>query len=348
MLIREPALWRDVPVRGDILDASSRDLTGLEALRLVREQPPMGRLTGVRFEGADEGTAAFSLPVSGWFEWSHGSVPGGVLALAADAALGCALQSLLPAHTQYTTAEMSMTYLRPARIGSVVMAHGRALHAGATLGLSAGEVIDGEGRLVAYCTSRMRIFGEAATSAPTRGGTAAPPERASGPDGSDEGLDPYLRPVSGERIDEAVFRERSGVEIIHAQIRGDLPLPPMHHLLGITPTEATLGAATCAMPLSGWLATPFGWPQGGFIVLLADLALALATQTTLAKGEGMASVDIKVNFLRPVAGDGSVLEGRAKVVHRGRSLTVGTAEILGADGRPVALATGSAALLGTG
>jgi len=71
--------------------------------------------------------------------------------------------------------------------------------------------------------------------------------------------------------------------------------------------------------------------------------LALATQTTLAKGEGMASVDIKVNFLRPVAGDGSTLEARAKVVHRGRSLTVGTAEVLGADGRPVA----RAALLGT-
>jgi uncharacterized protein (TIGR00369 family) len=347
MLIREPALWRDVPVRGDILDASSRDLSGLEALRLVRGQPPMGRLTGLTFDGADDGTAAFSLPVSAWFEWSHGSVPGGVLALAADAALGCALQSLLPPHTQYTTAEMSMTYLRPARIGSVATAHGRALHSGQTLGLSAGEIIDGDGRLVAYSTSRMRIFGEAAASAPTRGGTAAPPERDSGSQGGGEGLDPYLRPVSGERIDEAVFRERSGVEIIHAQIRGDLPLPPMHHLIGVVPTEATLGAATCVMPLSGWLATPFGWPQGGFIVLLADLALALATQTTLAKGEGMASVDIKVNFLRPVAGDGSMLEARAKVVHRGRSLTVGTAEILGADGRPVALATGSAALLGT-
>jgi uncharacterized protein (TIGR00369 family) len=344
MLIREPALWRDLPVRGDILDASTRDLSGLEALRLIRGQPPMGRLTGLTFDGADEGTAAFTLPVAAWFEWSHGSVPGGVLALAADAALGWALQSLLPPHTQYTTAEMSMTYLRPARVGSMVTAHGRALHAGSTLGLSAGETIDGDGRLVAYSTSRMRIFGESAASVPSRGGTAAPPARSSAPHDSDDGPDPYLRPVSGERIDESDFRERSGVEIIHAQIRGDLPLPPMHHLLGITPTDATLGAATCAMPVTGWLATPFGWPQGGFIVLLADLALALATQTTLAKGEGMASVDIKVNFLRPVAGDGSLLEARAKVVHRGRSLTVGTAEILGADGRPVALATGSAAI----
>ena len=346
MLVREPALWRDIPVRGEILDASARELSGLEALRTIRTQPPMGRLTGLAFEGADEGTATFSLPVSRWFEWSHGAVPGGVVALAADAALGCALQSLLPAHTQYTTAEMSLTYVRPAQIGTVLTARARELHTGRTLGLSVGEVVDGDGRLVAYATSRMRIFREAA-GAPSRGGTAAPPARPNRPTGLDNGPDPYLRPVAGERIDEREFLARSGVEIIHAQIRGDLPLPPMHHLLGITPTEATLGAATCGMPLSGWLATPFGWPQGGFIVLLADLALALASQTTLAKGEGMASVDIKVNFLRPVAGDGSTIEARAKVVHRGRSLTVGPAEVLGADGRPVALATGSAALLGT-
>ncbi len=347
MLVREPALWRDIPVRGEILDASARGLGGLEALRTVRAQPPMGRLTGLKFDGADEGTASFSLPMSRWFEWSHGGVPGGVLALAADAALGCALQSRLPAHTQYTTAEMSLTYVRPAQIGTVVAAHARDLHTGRTLGLSVGEVVDADGKLIAHATSRMRIFREAASGAPSRGGTAAPPPRPNRTTSLDDGPDPYLRPVAGEPIDEREFLARSGVEIIHAQIRGDLPLPPMHHLLGITPTEATLGAATCAMPLSGWLATPFGWPQGGFIVLLADLALALATQTTLAKGEGMASVDIKVNFLRPVAGDGSTLEARAKVVHRGRSLTVGTAEVLGADGRPVALATGSAALLGT-
>jgi uncharacterized protein (TIGR00369 family) len=102
-----------------------------------------------------------------------------------------------------------------------------------------------------------------------------------------------------------------------------------------------------ALPLSDWLATPFGWPQGGFIVLLSDLALALAVQTTLAPGERMASVDIKVNFLRPVAGDGGLIEARARIVHRGRSLAVSTAEVVAADGRTVALATGSAALLGT-
>src|SRR6202140_902685 len=220
MLIREPALWRDIPVRGEILDASARELSGLEALRLVRAQPPMGRLTGLTFDGAGEGTAAFSLPMSAWFEWSHGGVPGGVLALAADTALGCALQSLLPAHTQYTTAEMSMTYVRPALIGSVITARGRALYRGRTMGLSSGEVVDVDGTLVAYSTSRMRIFGEAAAGAPARGGTAAPPAGSGRSPHAEDGPDPYLRPPAGERIDEEEFLRRSGVEIIHAQIRG--------------------------------------------------------------------------------------------------------------------------------
>jgi len=346
VLIREPALWRDVPVRGEVLDASTRGMTGIESLRQFRGRPPMGRLTGVDFEGAGEGTADFSMPVSVWFEWSSAGVPGGVLALPTDAALGCALQSLLPAHTQYTTAEVSMTYVRPARVGSVVTAHGRSLSAGRTMGLSEARVVDDKGRLIAHSTSRMRIFGGPAAGAPSRGGTAAPPTAAVTASAQDDGPDPYLRPLEGGS-DAAAMRGMRGIDVVRAQIRGDLPLPPLHNLLGITPTEASDGAAACALPLSGWLATPFGWPQGGFIVLLSDLALALAVQTTLAPGERMASVDIKVNFLRPVAGDGSLIEARARVVHRGRSLAVSTAEVVAADGRTVALATGSAALLGS-
>ncbi|MGA7988583.1 MAG: PaaI family thioesterase [Candidatus Dormiibacterota bacterium] len=346
MVIQEPALWRDVPVRGEVLDASTRGLSGLESLRQLRGQPPMGRLTGVTFEGADEGTATFTMPVSAWLQWSSAGVPGGVLALPADAALGCALQSLMPAYTQYTTAEMSMTYVRPARVGSTVTARGRSLYAGRTMGLSECQVTDDAGRMVAHATSRMRIFGDPAAGAPTRGGTAVPPKLTLPAPSPDDGPDPYLRPVVHDRVDAEELRHRPGIEVVRAQIRGDLPLPPLHHLMGLVPTAAAPGAAACVLPLSGWLVTPFGWPQGGFIVVLADLALALAVQTTLASGERMASVDIKVNFLRPVAGDGSTIEARAKVVHRGRSLAVTTAEVIAADGRTVAIATGSAHLLG--
>ncbi|HSP64637.1 MAG TPA: PaaI family thioesterase, partial [Candidatus Deferrimicrobium sp.] len=54
---------------------------------------------------------------------------------------------------------------------------------------------------------------------------------------------------------------------------------------------------------------------------------------------------LQVNYLRPVAPDGSLLHARATVAHRGRSLAVATAEIVDESGRRVAMATGSAQVL---
>ena len=50
-------------------------------------------------------------------------------------------------------------------------------------------------------------------------------------------------------------------------------------------------------------------------------------------------------FLRPVAPDGRDLVARGTVIHRGRSMAIGTSEVFGADGKKVAVATGSAVIL---
>jgi Thioesterase superfamily len=59
----------------------------------------------------------------------------------------------------------------------------------------------------------------------------------------------------------------------------------------------------------------------------------------------MAPVDLKVYFLRPVLPDGRDLVARGTVIHRGRSMAVGTSDVFDADGKKVALATGSAVIL---
>ncbi len=137
----------------------------------------------------------------------------------------------------------------------------------------------------------------------------------------------------------------SGFDVLRAQIAGALPPPPLHHLFGLTPVSAEEGTAECVMPMTGWLNTPWGWPQGGFIAVLADAALGMAVQTTVPAGTAFAQIDLKVNYLRGVAPDGSLLHARATVAHRGRSLAVATAELTDEAGRRVALATGSAQIL---
>jgi uncharacterized protein (TIGR00369 family) len=78
--------------------------------------------------------------------------------------------------------------------------------------------------------------------------------------------------------------------------------------------------------------------------MLADSALQSAIQTTAPAGCAVASIDLKVNFLRPVPCDGRDLVSVGTVVHRGRSLVIANAEIVNASGKRVALATGSAML----
>ena len=64
-----------------------------------------------------------------------------------------------------------------------------------------------------------------------------------------------------------------------------------------------------------------------------------------AAGAAFAPVDPKVYFLRPVSPDGRDLVAQGSVIHRGRSVATGTSEIFDADGRKVAVASGSALIL---
>jgi len=344
MVVREP-VWRE-PVRGRFVAADSLQRSGLEQLQGVRFSPPMSHLTGLEFVAAEPGSATFTLPVTEWLCWLGGAVPGGVLAVLVDAAMGCALQTMLPPQVQYTTAELSMTYLRPLRPGVALRATGRCLHAGSSVGFAITEVRDQDHALLAFCSTRCLIFSSDGDR-PSRGGTAPPPlppETSGGAVGVDP-LDPYLRPLSDAAREGMTIPAGSGLETVRSQARGDIPLPPLHHLLGIAPAAAEDATASASMPFGGWLATPFGWPQGGFVALLADLAMALAVQTTMPEGGRFASLDAKVNFVRPVAGDGSPVKALATVQHRGRNLAIAEAELIDSDGRRVALASGSSAIL---
>ncbi len=64
-----------------------------------------------------------------------------------------------------------------------------------------------------------------------------------------------------------------------------------------------------------------------------------------AGGSGSGGDRPEVNFLRPVYPDGRDLVARGRVRHVGRTVSVAEAELLNADGKPVALATGSAMIL---
>jgi uncharacterized protein (TIGR00369 family) len=337
------AVWQE-EVRGGYPDPRLLGLPGRRRLECWRRQinppPPLRHLTGAMPTGFGTGTAEARMPASPWLAASNGLITGGALAILADIAFGISVETELPAATPYTTAELSLSFLRPARPNGTLLAGGQAIHVGRSVGLSEAFVIDEEtDRLIAHGTSRLTIF-------PPLDPAPDPPEtigRYVAPDY--ESPDPYLRPPPGGVIPQEVWAELAGAEILQRQLDGELPAPPLHHLTGLSLKEFGDGWATFTMPTSEWLASPTGRLQGGAIAMLADFAMLGAVQTTTSAGLAFAGLDLKVNFLRPVSpGDGR-LEAHGDVVHAGRTLAITRATVTNDDGKPVMLATGSSIYL---
>jgi uncharacterized protein (TIGR00369 family) len=341
-------IWEE-PVRGFYTDPGQFvTLSGLDLLRNMLDgglAPPIGYLFGLGLTAVEPGGVTFTMPVTDWLLFPQGVVSGATLGILVDAPLGCAVQTALPPATPFTTAEISLRFLRTVVPQSgTLTAKGRLIHAGKTTGVSLVEVTDEAGRLVAVTSTRCAILPRVQVPWEVIEQGLKNPPRLREPDWPSP--HPYERPAAGEVLSQEIWDSADGLGVLQSLIAGDLPAPPLAHFCGITPVEAQAGTTTWKMPASGWLCAPIqGRLYGGAIAMLAGTAIDGTVQTTLPAGTAFGPVDLKVYFLRPVPPDGRDLVARGTVIHRGRSMAVGTSDVYDADGKKVAVATGSSVIL---
>ena len=127
------------------------------------EPPPVSKLIGMRMTSVAAGAVTFELDVGPEHSSPLGTVHGGILCDLADAAMGCSHASQLDDGETFTTLELKMNFLKPVWKGRLV-AEGRVIKAGRTIGLVDCRVTDESGSLVAYATSTcMTLRDDAAT-----------------------------------------------------------------------------------------------------------------------------------------------------------------------------------------
>lgn len=330
----EIPIWEE-PVRGSYPDVSVLALQG-DVRGTMIPPPPIHHLFGMApVRGTEPGTSVFTMPCSPWLQSSVGVYTAGVYALAADAPFGGAIVSQLPPGVVGTTSELTMNFLRPADPASIELtARAQSIDVGRSLGLSESIVTDARGRRLAHGTSRY--FLRAIEPTPTPPSDLTPPTIP-----SFDTPDPHARALPDGLVlgDEA--KSLSGLELFTEAHTA----PPFARLFGIDLVEASEGAIAFDMVASEWLTSPARTIYGGIIALLADTALTGAVTTTLPAGHSCATLDFKVNYLRPGFADGRKVTARARVVHRGRSIAVAQGELLNTDGKPMAVATGSTMVL---
>jgi uncharacterized protein (TIGR00369 family) len=106
-----------------------------------------------------DGRAVFELDPAEFHYNPLGTVHGGILALLADSACGCAVHSKLDAGQSYTSLEIKVNFTRAVTAKSGrLRAEGTVVSFGRRVATAEARVTDGAGRLVAHATSTLLIF----------------------------------------------------------------------------------------------------------------------------------------------------------------------------------------------
>ena len=111
---------------------------------------------------------------------------------------------------------------------------------------------------------------------------------------------------------------------------------PIARLIGFEAKEVAEGRAIVMLEAGPQHANPMGTLHGGVLCDIADAAMGMAFASTLDSGESFTTVELKINFFRPVWS--ALLKAEGKVVRRGRKMGYVECEITDERGQLVAKA----------
>jgi len=126
-------------------------------------------------------------------------------------------------------------------------------------------------------------------------------------------------------------------------VRGEVQPPPIARLIGFQVTSVRHGEAVVELEVSDIHANPMGTLHGGVLCEIADAAMGIAYASTLDDGESFTTLELKINFLRPVWKE--KLRAVGRVVKRGRVVGMVECDVTNSEGALVARSSSTCMVL---
>jgi uncharacterized protein (TIGR00369 family) len=123
----------------------------------------------------------------------------------------------------------------------------------------------------------------------------------------------------------------NGLEFLRALASGDAPGAPIAELMGFGPVEAEEGRVVFAATPGPQHYNPIGTVHGGLAATLLDSAMGCAVHTTLPEDAGYTTLELKVNFTRPILADTGRILCEGIVLHRGGRVATAEGRVTAAD-----------------
>jgi uncharacterized protein (TIGR00369 family) len=127
------------------------------------------------------------------------------------------------------------------------------------------------------------------------------------------------------------------LEHVRGMIRGEVAPAPVAGLVGFRIVEVEPGRALFEMETGPQHANPMGTLHGGILCDLADAAMGIAYASTLGEGETFTTLELKINFFKPVWN--ARLRAEARIVKRGKTVGMTECDVVDENGSLVARAS---------
>ena len=127
------------------------------------------------------------------------------------------------------------------------------------------------------------------------------------------------------------------IELARAMISGDTPQPPVGQLIGFDLVSIEPGSAVIEFLATESHRNPMGTLHGGILCDIADAAMGMAYASNLGEGESFTTLELKINFLKPIWN--AQLRATGRVVKQGRTVGMVECDVTDEKGNLVARAT---------
>jgi uncharacterized protein (TIGR00369 family) len=136
-------------------------------------------------------------------------------------------------------------------------------------------------------------------------------------------------------------RTTTGIEFLKRMVAGDYPNIPMADHLGFRIVEAEPGRVVVAGRPDERCYNLMGSAHGGWAAAFLDTCMALAAMSTLDEDNRHTTLDIRINYLRPLTMEMGEVRGEGRLLQGGRRVAYCEGRLLDGEGKLVAHGTSS-------
>ncbi len=137
----------------------------------------------------------------------------------------------------------------------------------------------------------------------------------------------------------------TGIEFLSAIRDGQLPPPPIFSLMDLTIVDIAEGKVVIQALPAEYHYNTIGVIHGGLAATLLDTAMACAIHASLASHGAYTTLELHINYVRPLTDATGPVQGIGEVLHRGSRVATAAGRVVDATGKLYAHATTTCLIL---